>query len=711
MAKNPEGPRRTRSHVVGETALTRFNALRPPEWVVNKSESDYGWDLFVGLATKEAVQPEDFFVQLKGSDGPDYIKEGTLVSFPLKTSTITWLLGKPNPSMLAVCDTGHPDQPVFWVWLNDIVPKVIARKADALSRKTLNIHIPVENVLIPSARQKIEGYVVSFHANRNIEKRIAESVLPSLGYAAIEDPAQYRDSPGSFLKENIGPWVRAGIVEASEIEDASTLKAISPEDQRRFQALRDVHNALRELRERDALEQLEALKDEIEEEGSDYIKNIYHRTKGSLFQHMYRLPEAARQYEVALRLRPKNLHCEADLLHVEFALAFETGHLERTLPGNWTERVDKVLAKLPEECRLIRMKAVLISCTKNPKAAENFLRNSVSWDREQNETLRYIAHIHCWAGHLDAAERILQELATRSPGFDAIDWSLYGYVLLKKALKVPGPRIDSPIYGAGPADLDLASLRKAAECYEKAYQYFGGKGFPAISQETVVNYAVALRLLGEAENGIQVCRSYLERNPEDLHVHAALAGCLLLVDRASEAVPHAKRVVDADPMSSLAFRNLAACLCRSEEYEELLKLVGDRRKSGFRDKEEEGLSVILVVMALAETGDCSEAQRWVDHLESDGELKGYAPIAKASVSSKLETDKEKVYETFRNALAECPNDLHLLTHFVAELLPLREETASEVVSCLERARNLRQLAPHEYHLLAKAFLLSNGSCL
>jgi tetratricopeptide (TPR) repeat protein len=706
MAKNPERlPKRSRAHVIEKIALDRFNALCPPEWVVNESKSDYGWDLFIGLATKGVVQPEDFFVQLKGSEKPDYINEGTLISFALKTSTINWLLGKPNPSMLAICDTGHSDQPVYWVWLNDAVPRLIERKADALSKKTLNIHIPVENVLIPSARQKIEGYVVNFHADRNIGKRIADFILPSLGHSAIDDPSQYRDSPGSFLKENIGPWVRAGIVEAGESEDANTLKAMNPEDQQRFQALRDVQNALRELRERDALEQLEALKDEIEKEGSDYIKNIYHRTKGSLFQHMYRLPEAAEQYKVALQLRPKDLHCEADLLHVEFALAFETGHLEKALPGNWTERVDEVLAKLPEECRLIRLKAVLIGYTKSPKEAEDFLRNSVSWEREQKETLGYIAHIHCWAGELDAAERTLDEAQGLGTKFDAVDWSLCGYVYLKKALGVTGPKIDSPVYGAGPASLDLVSLKRAAEAYEKAYRFFGGKGFPTVSEETVVNFTVVLRLLDKIDQGIRICNSYLDQNPDSAPVHSALAGFLVLADKAADALPSARRAFDADPTSSLAFKSLAASLCQAEEYEELLMLIEGRRLNGFYDKDEEGLSFILVVIACTEKGDLREAEKWVKHLESDQELRRHAPIAKATLYLKLGIDKDEVYRIFHKALDEYPHDLHLLTHFVGTLLPLREETAPEIISCLETARALRQLTSREYHLLAKAFLM------
>ena len=192
MAKNPEGPQRPRSHVVGDTALNRFNSLRSQEWVENdSSKNDYGWDLFMGLASDGIVRPEDFFVQLKGSDSPDYIKKATIISFPLETSTIKWLLEKPLPSMLVVCDTQKIDQPVYWVCLNDAVSEILEKKPQALTQKAVSIHIPVGNILTHAACQAIENYVINFHTNRKIRERIGDCILPALGHAAIDNPSQY----------------------------------------------------------------------------------------------------------------------------------------------------------------------------------------------------------------------------------------------------------------------------------------------------------------------------------------------------------------------------------------------------------------------------------------------------------------------------------------------------------------------------------------
>lgn len=705
MGRKSDGPERPRSHVVGDTALNRFNSVRRQEWIQNESSrNDYGWDLFMGLASDGVVQPEDFFVQLKGSDKPDYIAKGTLVSFPLEVRTIKWLVEKPQPSMLAVCDTQKDEQPVYWVWLNDVAAEIFQAKPQAWNQKTVKIHVPVANVLNSSSWQTIEDYVINFHADRKIRIGIGDFILPALGHSVIDNPSKYADNPIEFLRENMGPLVGAGVLERPDLSDEKVIKAQKPEDQLRFQAIRDIQIALKDWRETDAADKIQYLKNNIED-ASNYVKAMYYQTEGRLFQQMFRLPDAILQYEAALKYCPADPIIQADLLHAKFALLNENEAWTSRLAKDWTEKADEVLAKVPNECRLIRLKAILIGRTIGPEEAEQFLRNSKSWEREKGETLSFMAHIYSWAGDPDSAERILQEAATIGIEFDAIDWSFHGYVHLKKALGVTAAKIDSPVYATGPTYLDLVSLRRAAECYAKAYRYFDGKGFPTISEETVVNFAVVLRLLGEIDQGIRICRSFLDQHPDNSHVSSALAGFLTLDDRAFEAVPYMKRAFDGNRASSLAFKNLTTCLCQAEEYEELLALAEERRVSGFFDKEEEGLTLTLVVIAYSERGDLREAERWIKHLGSDPELRRYSRIAEATLCSKSERDKNKVCSIFHEALDQYPDDLNILAHFVAELLPLREDTATEIVSCLEKTCNLRQLTAYEYSLLARAYLL------
>ena len=137
-------------------------------------------------------------------------------------------------------------------------------------------------------------------------------------------------------------------------------------------------------------------------DSSDYIKSIYHRTKGRLFQQRSRFSDAIREYETALResVQSPRGDCEADLLHAQLASVWDENDLAMTLPQDWIASVDRVLIQIPGECRLVRLKAAYIARTINTQEAEVFLRKSVSWNNGEKETLSYIAHLYSDSGRI-----------------------------------------------------------------------------------------------------------------------------------------------------------------------------------------------------------------------------------------------------------------------------------------------------------------------
>jgi hypothetical protein len=99
-------PQRPMQHVHGDRAVAVFNYRKKPEWVPVITPSDYGWDVLITIAEKERVQ-DDFFVQLKGHEKPNYIEQGKYISESLQVSTVRWLLRKPEPTMICViCNLG-----------------------------------------------------------------------------------------------------------------------------------------------------------------------------------------------------------------------------------------------------------------------------------------------------------------------------------------------------------------------------------------------------------------------------------------------------------------------------------------------------------------------------------------------------------------------------------------------------------------------------
>ncbi len=710
MSNIAKGPKRDSSHVLGEKAVNRFHAVRRDEWVVNSSqESDYGWDLLVTLEEAGIVTTNQFFVQVKGIETKDYyILSDTVISYPLKTTTLKFLRGRPDPAMLCVCDTTKQGQPVHWVWLNEVVPEWYTPNPGWCSQKTLKVRVPIDNEINETSLQDIEKYVKRFHSDRRIKESIGDSLLPALGTTHLgEEALRYEERPGGYVADHRGTLLRAGIIEPPRDDDGDEVVALSPEDQSRFQTIREAQNALKELRDSDAEEILEKIGSSVAESSSEYIKAVYYNCKGRLFQHKYEFQSAIENYELALRFREGASLYEADLLHAQFAKAWDNTDFESALPDNWLDRLEAALNKEPNECRSIRLKGAYIARTKTSEEAEQFLRDSVSWEREPKETLGYIAYLHSNAGQISRAERVFKEAEDLGFSLDALDWSMIGHVYLKKALRQDGETKNPPIYGAGPADVDITELSKAEDCFKRAYEYFGRRGFPVCSGETVVNYSVVLRLLGKIEEGERVCRAYLDQNPDDPEGNGALAGFLTLLDRAGEAIEPARKALEADPSSSLAFCNLLSCYCQAEEFDELVKIVAERQKRGFLSKEEEGTAIQLVVSALIEEGHYNEVAKQVEHLEADEHLGRFAALARVLFRSRTEAEKTKVHQEFRDALQKYPKDLNLLTHFVSELMPVNEDTADEIADCLESIRTQRQLAPHEYQLLGKAHLLKD----
>ena len=216
-----------------------------------------------------------------------------------------------------------------------------------------------------------------------------------------------------------------------------------------------------------------------------------------------------------------------------------------------------------------------------------------------------------------------------------------GSFCLRKAFREEGALYDKIIYGAGPANMDFGLLRMAGDCYEKSYKYFRRRGFPKVSGETVINYTIVLRLLGQLNMRCKCARCPLNDNVDDPHAHGALAGCLMALDQAVDAIPHAKAAFDLEPQASLSFSNLALCLYQAEEFDELLRLLRNRQESGFLDKNEEELCRFLAVTAYTERGNYKEAENLIEETKKVSEFARSVPIMEAILAEKVSIDKEE----------------------------------------------------------------------
>jgi len=117
MAEN--FPQQPNSHEIDRKAVRSFESKIPSSWTATPPGSDYGWDSLITIPSTPGRVGDEFFVQIKGSQSVNYLKESQEISHPIKVTTLNWLLSKLLPVMFVVCDVSADTQPVFWVWISE----------------------------------------------------------------------------------------------------------------------------------------------------------------------------------------------------------------------------------------------------------------------------------------------------------------------------------------------------------------------------------------------------------------------------------------------------------------------------------------------------------------------------------------------------------------------------------------------------------------
>lgn len=697
MSQN-KGPERPQSHITGDTALSAFNFHRPQEWAINDAKSDYGWDIRVSIKT-EQVLCEDFLVQLKGSEKPEYIDNNSAIAHSLKTTTVNWLRIKTIPTMLCICDTGKSTKPVYWVWLNESLKEIEKANPNWLHQQTVTVRVPTTQTIDESSKTQIETYVRDFYLRLNINKEIGQVIGPAFQIEKQQVREAFAREPHEFIQQQIiPPLADAGIVEA-------TGEAFSTDDQRRFRIIKEASLALNNFHDVEAEAVLDQLSNEIDV-ASDGIKGRYFNNRGVLALHKNDLSAAGLFFQKAHDMRPEEPKYAINLLHVEYELAPKGSSGSKQLPPDWEDALEAVLSKSPDFTNGLRLKAYWIGQLKGASLAEDLLRKKTIWNEEPVQNAIMLAEIYLHEGNLEKAINILREIENLGSKLDGIYWSVYGHALFRKSLGIRETESErTTIEGAGPRNMDMGSMKKACYCYSKAFQWFESKGMPHLAEPTILNYSTCLGLLGRCAESEQICRSYLGQHTESYEVKNGLAEALFHQKKYVESIPLMQVVYKAQPTSSLVFKNLVLCLFFAEEYEELISLLRERQTNGFVNLDEESLSRSLAAIAFFEIGQMKESQNQIDYLMSKSEFAVEAAITRATIEQKRGVPKEEALNIFRLALKEQPNSLRLLSHLALNLAPATHENSAEIAAYLRKIYEQRQLIPEEFSLLGTALMI------
>ena len=343
----------------------------------------------------------------------------------------------------------------------------------------------------------------------------------------------------------------------------------------------------------------------------------------------------------------------------------------------WKKKLDNLLSENKDFSNAIRLKATWLGSTKGAKVAEDYLRGKKIWQEEPLVTRCELAEIYKDEGNWDKAIELLSEIEETGEGLNGPYWGLYGSVFLQKAFGNKSRRSSFIVYGPGPSQLDLRSLRKAEQCYVKSCKKFALAVFPLISITAVVNLVVIQRILGRTEDAKYFCRSFLIQHPDNPEVAGALAGCLMSEDELASAVKYAKIAYDANPANKLAYQNYIICLYQVEDSDALIQLVSDRQAQGFSDTHEKSLSLSLGAIALMEIGRQDKALKQIALMKKNSEMVEDATVAEAVIAHNNGASNKDIADIHREALKKYTDSPILLTHFIHYLRSTNPDETQE----------------------------------
>ncbi|MBW2117202.1 MAG: hypothetical protein JRH09_04685 [Deltaproteobacteria bacterium] len=389
----------------------------------------------------------------------------------------------------------------------------------------------------------------------------------------------------------------------------------------------------------------------------------------------------------------------------EFLIISSDSDGERIKLGNsWIKKLDALLSKNEGYNNAIRLKATWFATTKGAEAAEEYLRGKKIWEEEPVATRCELAEIYKDEANWDKALEVLSELEETGERLNWSYWGLKGSIFLQKAFGNKSRRSSFVVYGPGPSQLDLKSLREAERCLVKCCENFAMIGFPLISSMAVVNLTIVQRILGNTEDARNFCKSFLIQHPNDPVVAGAFAGCAISKDELALNVKYSRIAYEANRVNKMAYQNYLISLYLTEDSEALLELVLFRQTNGFSDDHEKSLSLSLGAISLNEIGEQDEALKQISFMKKSPDMFEDATVAEAVISRNNGASNKDIMGIYREALKIYPDSQILLTHFIHHLDSSSSGDAEELARCIQKIAELRQLLPIEINELGRCYL-------
>jgi hypothetical protein len=158
--------KRTRTHEIDEEAMRILKLFLPVAWVVTEQHPDYGKDFLVEIVEDQELTGFNFFIQLKGEESIQPIKDGKCVSFPLKKKHAIYYADKlKQPIFLVVIDISR--RVGYWLFLQKHLLENWPHQ-NWRFKKSVSVQLPSTNTLadidaLRTAVKEAHDYMVARH--------------------------------------------------------------------------------------------------------------------------------------------------------------------------------------------------------------------------------------------------------------------------------------------------------------------------------------------------------------------------------------------------------------------------------------------------------------------------------------------------------------------------------------------------------------------
>ena len=217
-------PQADRKRLVSNASKALLELNVPASWnlIEISGDADFGLDVLVQLSRDGGVQ-HAFYIQIKGTESPDFVSSDSAVSYTLKRRTLNLYSNLVQDVMLAVAEvvldeTGKlvPERSKFyWQWMSHELASLRGAPfaVDSSSTKTTNVHLPAHQILhprldvFPHLQERLEvvraGFSLEDLLRSSFDQKQREGGKPAL--SRLVDVAKERPQEFATLLRLDGP--------------------------------------------------------------------------------------------------------------------------------------------------------------------------------------------------------------------------------------------------------------------------------------------------------------------------------------------------------------------------------------------------------------------------------------------------------------------------------------------------------------------------